>query len=226
MVFRNMFMGIMVAFLLGGCAVTEQISDYFFGEDEELSPPELMAEGMERMESGNFKEAVEAFQNVKDRYPYSRYAITAELKVADALFMTEEFDEALDAYDEFERLHPKNEDIPYVIYRKGMCHFRQITTIDREQSHTLRAKEEFERLVKRFPRDDYANRARKNLRKCLIYLAEYELRVARFYFKMGKYKAALERYNYIIQNYPDMGQYHEALEYIAKCKEKLSEENQ
>ena len=140
LVFRNMFMGIMVAFLLGVCAFTDRISDYFFGEDEELSPPELMAEGMERMENGNYKDAVEAFQNIKDRYPYSKYAITAEMKVADALFMTEEFDEALDAYDEFERLHPKNENIPYVIYRKGMCHFRQITTIDREQSHTLKAK--------------------------------------------------------------------------------------
>jgi hypothetical protein len=42
---------------------------------------------------------------------------------------------------------------------------------------------------------------------------------------MGKYKTALARYTYLIQNYPDMGQYHEALEYIGKCKENLAEEN-
>ncbi|MGD2127307.1 MAG: outer membrane protein assembly factor BamD, partial [Desulfobacteraceae bacterium] len=71
---------------------------------------------------------------------------------------------------------------------------------------------------------DYANRARRNIRKCLIFLAEYELYVGHFYFKKGKYRAALGRYTYIIEHYPDMGQYHEAIEYISKCKQKLAEE--
>jgi hypothetical protein len=26
-----------------------------------------------------------------------------------------------------------------------------------------------------------------------------------------------------MENYPDMGQYHEAIEYISKCKEKIAE---
>ena len=34
----------------------------------------------------------------------------------------------------------------------------------------------------------------------------------------------MNRYTYLVQNYPDMGQYHEALEYLSKCKEKLNEE--
>ena len=85
-------------------------------------------------------------------------------------------------------------------------------------------KEEFERLVKKFPRDDYAKRARKNIRECLIFLAEYELHVGHYYYKKGNYKAALGRFTYLIKNYPDMGQYNEALEYISLCKEKLAEE--
>ena len=200
--------------------------DWFFGEEEEKSTSELMSEGTERMEKGYYLGAAEAFQKIKDRYPYSKYAIMAELKMADALFKKGVFDEAYEAYDEFEKLHPKNKDIPYVIYYKGMCHFRQITTNDRDQSNALKAKEEFERLIKRFPRNDYANRARRNIRKCLIYLSEYELYVGHYYYKMGKYRAAQERYSYIIRNYPDMGQYHEAMEYISLCRRKLSEEKE
>jgi outer membrane protein assembly factor BamD len=105
-----------------------------------------------------------------------------------------------------------------------MSHFQQLKTIDRDQSHTLKSKEEFERLVKRFPRDDYAKRARKNIRKCLVYLAEYELYVGHFYYKMEKYRAAMARYTYLMNTYPDMGQYHEALEYMRRCKEELSKE--
>ena len=207
--------------LLGGCSIVNK----FLGEEEEKSASELMTDGMKNFERGNYGTASESFQKLKDRYPYSRYAIIAELRMADSLYGQEEFDAAYDAYDEFEKLHPKNKDIPYVIYQKGMCNFRQVTAIDRDQSFTLRAKEEFERLVKRFPRSEYANRARKNIRECLIYLAEYELYVGHYYYKMGRYKTAMNRYTYLIHNYPDMGQYHEALEYIRKCKEKLNEEN-
>ena len=84
------------------------------------------------------------------------------------------------------------------------------------------AKVIFERLVRRFPRNEYATRARKNLRTCIIFLSEYELYVGNFYYKRGFYRAALGRFNYILQNYPDMGQYHEAIEKIRIIKEKLT----
>ena len=206
--------------LFGGCAVY----DKYFGEsDEEKRPDELMEQGLQRMDRGDYQAATESFQAIKDRYPYSKYAVTADLKIADSLYYSYEYVAAAGAYDEFEKLHPKDNNIPYVIYQKGMCHFQQVKSIDRDQSETLKAKEEFERVIKRFPRSDYANNARKNLRQCLIYLAEYELYVGHFYFKMGKYQAALDRYTYLIENYPDMGQYHEALEYISLCKAKLAE---
>ncbi|MBN1104201.1 MAG: outer membrane protein assembly factor BamD [Deltaproteobacteria bacterium] len=220
-VFRCLIMCAVCILLTGGCALIEK----YFGAEEEKGAPELMAEGTESFERGYYEEAKEAFQKLKDRYPYSKYAITAELRVADAMYEEEEFDEAYEAYGEFERLHPRNPEIPYVIYQKGMCQFRQVNTIDREQTHTLKAKEEFERLIGRFPRDEYAQRARKNIRKCLIFMAEHELYIGNYYYKMGKYRAALARYTYLIENYPDMGQYHHALELIARCKDKIEKED-
>jgi outer membrane protein assembly factor BamD len=212
--------GLAALFLFNGCSLLE----FFLGPEEEKYPQEIMADGIKDLEAGRYQSAVEAFQNIKDRYPYSKYALIAELKMADALYLQKEYDLAYEAYGEFEKLHPKNKDIPYVIYQKGMCHFQQVKSIDREQGHTRNAQQEFERLIRRFPRDDYANRARRNIRKCLIFLAEYELYVGHYYYKRGYYSAALGRYLYIIENYPDMGQYHEAMEYISKCKEKLAEQ--
>jgi len=219
LIIRNILLGTIVLFLLGGCS----LYDKYFGGKEDKRPSELMREGMKNFERGSYEEATEAFQQLKDRYPYSKYAILAELKMADGLYEKEEFEEAYSAYDDFEKLHPKNENIPYAIYKKGMCNFQQVTAIDRDQSFTLKAREEFERLVRRFPSSEYANRARKNIRECLISLAEYELYVGHYYYKMGKYQTAMNRYTYLIQNYPDMGQYHEALDYISRCKEKLKE---
>ena len=209
-----------IVIFLSGCALWNRL---FLSEEEEKTPAQLVSEGMDFMERRRYEAATEVFQKVKDRYPYSKFAVQAELKMADALYKRKLYDEALDAYSEFERLHPKNRDIPYVIYQRGMCHFSQVRTIDRDQLHTLWAVEEFERLVKKSPKSVYANKARRKIRECYIYLAEYELYVGHFYFKMKKYLAAMGRYEYLLQNYPDFGQYQEAIEYLSKCKEKLAE---
>ena len=219
---KGLVAGLMLLFFFGGCAAI----DRFLGRGmDERDPAELMEVGMKNLESGRYSDAVKAFENVRDRYPYSKFAVTAELKLADALYRTGEYEQAFEAYDQFERLHPRHSEIPYVIYQKGMCHFDRITTTDRDQFQTQRAREEFERLIARFPREDYANMARKNLRKCYMYLAEYEIYVGHYYFKRGYYRAALARYTAVIEKYPDMGQYHVALTYISKCKERLAAED-
>ncbi len=214
----------MVAFVfVQGCS--------WFGigtEKEDIRGAEqLMQDGMEKWNRGDYEGAADAFQKIKDRYPYSKYAVQAELKMADSLFMRQLYNEAYDLYKEFEKLHPKNPQVPYAIYQQGMCHFKQVGSIDRDQSHTWLARDEFERLIKRFPKTKFANQGRRKLRECYIKLAEHDLYVGRFYFKAKRYKAAEGRFLYILQNYPDLGQYHEALKYLNKCEAELAkiEEN-
>ena len=105
----------------------------------------------------------------------------------------------------------------------GMCHFLRIRTYDREQEHINKARDMFERLIEKFPDDEYAYNARKNLRKCLTFLAQYELYVGNYYLKRSKYISALQRFTYAIENFPDMGHYHEALEKIGECRQKIAE---
>ncbi len=196
----------------------------FRGEEPEKSPEELMSEGLSAFDDGDYTEAVESFQKLKDRYPYSKLAVQAELKLADALFKKKEFEEALEVYREFEKLHPKNKSIPYVVYQQGMCNFLRMNSIERDQTSTKKALKEFERLRREFPTDSFSLQAQRKIRECLINLAEYEFYVGHFYFKAGHYLAALRRFEYVITQYPDLGQYGKALIYIAKCKEKLAEQ--
>lgn len=188
----------------------------------QMGPEEFLARGLNRLEHSEYELAINAFQAIKDRYPYSKIVITAELKMAESYILSKDYESALDVYDDFERLHPKDSNIPFVIFQKGLCNLKQVRTIDRDQTYTAKARVEFERLVRRFPENDWANKARANIRKCITYLTEHELYVGHFYYNMGEYASALDRFTYLIKHYPDMGQYHEALEYISKCKEKLA----
>ncbi len=198
---------------------------WFRGEEPEKSPEELMNEGTSAFRDDNYAKAVESFQKLKDRYPYSKLAVQAELKLADSLFKRKEFEEALEEYIEFEKLHPKNKSIPYVIYRQGMCSFLRMNSIDRDQTDTKEALKEFERLRREFPTNPFSLQAQRKIRECLINLAEYEFYVGHFYFKAGHYLAALRRFEYLITHYPDLGQYGKTLIYIARCREKLAEKD-
>jgi len=196
-----------------------------FGKGKpDKSPEQLMSEGISRFSQGSYEEAAERFRELKDRYPYSSLAIHAELKLADSLFKREEFEEAIEAYRQFESLHPKNPSIPYVIYQQGMCYFLRIRTGDRDQANTSKALHEFERLTKAFPDDQYSVKAKDHIEKCLTNLAEHEFYVGHFYFRCGHYEAALKRFSYLLEKYPEHGPREKTLAYIAECTERLSQE--
>lgn len=195
---------------LTGCA--------WFGNEGEKRADELIKEGVENYDKGNYKKALDAFEQLKDWYPFSNYAILAELKIADAHYHLQEYPEAVAAYEEFERLHPRNEATPYVVYQIGLCYFEQIDTIDRDQMPARKALETFRRVIGQYPDDPYARKAQNHIPACYMSIAGHEFYVGRYYFSQGYYKAALERFTAVITEYPDVGYHQKALIYIAECE--------
>lgn len=218
--FKNIISYAFLMVFLAGCASSGSDSVEVTEKNE---AEDLMKSGLEAFDEKYYTSARESFQKIIDRYPYSQHRFDAELKLADAFYYEKEYESAFDAYNEFQRLHPKNPKIPYVIFQKGMCRYNRTSTVDRDQSNTLMAKDEFERLVNSFPDTEYAGRALWKMRECYILMARAELAIGHFYFKMKKYEAAMGRYRYVLENHPDLGQYHEAIESLTKCREKLSQ---
>ena len=220
--FRLIALVLILLWLLGGLTGCTCL----FGSKKDQSAEELAEKGMEAFEDEDYHDALEAFNTLKERYPYSRYAILAELKVADAHFHREEYPEAISAYEDFVQLHPKNEAIPYVLYQIGACYFEQTLSKDRDQSPTRLAILSFERLLKEYPDSAYASDARKKIVDCRKLLAEHELYIGRFYYKSKHYGAALTRFEGILTGYIDVipsETQRELDKLIMACKEKLLE---
>jgi outer membrane protein assembly factor BamD len=183
-------------------------------------------EGMESMQKRDYKNAIKSFQQLKERYPYSEYAILAELKLGDAHFYNKNYAEAVVAYEEFTRLHPRNEAIPYVLYQIGMCHFLEFNTIDRDQEDTRLAMDAFRRLIQAYPEAEYARRAEKQLYECQKRLVAHEFQVGKFYFRNGEYASAQARLDTIYQLYPealaDLGYKEEVRELLAASAQEVT----
>ena len=208
------------------CLLSLFVGCSWFGDHEmEKSAQELVSDGMEEFNSGDYKQAIDNFEKLRDWYPFSKYAILAEYKIADSYYLREDFMEAMLAYEEFENLHPRNEVIPYVVYQIGMCWFNQIDTVDRGQTATAKALEVFDRLIKQFPNSKYTKKAKTRLITCLKSLAGHDLYVGRFYYKTGHYKSALGRFKSVVKGYPELLIIQkEAKEYINLCQEALKGE--
>ena len=193
----------------------------FFESKTEKSSDQLTSLGMEAFSEGDYREAIEHFQKLKDWYPFSKFAILAELKIADSHYYLKEYEDAIFAYEEFENLHPRNDAMPYVVYQIGLCNFERIDTVDRDQTTARKALESFQRLKKSYPNDPYTQKAEANIFKCNSSLAGHEFYVGLFYFKSKHYKAAISRFKTVLTEYPDVGIHKEAMEYIARCEAKL-----
>lgn len=215
---RIFLLCILVPFLCSGCAI---FNLFWEGEDDETAQT-LAWDGIDDYETGDYEGAREAFEKLKDWYPYSEYAKLAELKIADANYRLGNYEEAIFAYEEFESLHPRNEAIPYVIYQTGMCYFEQMDTPDRDQVSTRKALDTFGRLVRDYPNDPYAVKAQENINTCLRSLAQSELNIGLFYYNDGHYKAALRRFKNVLSRYPDVGIHQEALRHIMQAENALA----
>jgi outer membrane protein assembly factor BamD len=187
------------------------------------TPDGLYQQGLEHYQDGSYKKSVEVFQRLKEEYPLSRLAIMAELGIADSYFSDKEYPDAELAYSEFLNLHPTNENLPYVMYQIGMCHFNQVTTIDRDQSETFKALKEFERLTARFSDSKFSFMAEKMIRECKKKLGEREFYVGEFYFNIKQYRAALRRFEKIAREYANVGLDYKVSYYILESKRLLAE---
>jgi outer membrane protein assembly factor BamD len=165
----------------------------------------------------NYPRAIELFQEVIDNYPYSDYATLSELKIADIQFDRGNYLEAAGYYQDFVELHPTHAEVPYALYRHGLCAYAQINEADRDQSSTHDAIEQFQALIERYPDSEYADDARARLQDASDMLARHDVEVGDFYLGRGECHAAARRYRQALSAYPDHSDYRRTMYQLANA---------
>jgi outer membrane assembly lipoprotein YfiO len=92
------FLGLIILAITSGCGL--------FHKDTEKTATELLTEARAEYQDKDYRDAVELFQQLINWYPFSEHVAEAEIKIADAYYEMEKYNEAIRAYNSFERLHP------------------------------------------------------------------------------------------------------------------------
>jgi outer membrane protein assembly factor BamD len=195
--FYSVILGAWLTLMLVACSSNDKRSD---------TPDGAYAIAEEFDKEERYEEAAKRYNEVKNKFPYSRFATLAELAVSDVYFKQESFAEAQVSYQSFKDLHPKHARIDYVTYRLGLSYYMQLPpTIDRDLTLAKSAILFFDEVLSRFPQSEYAKEAREKRDSAVKMLAEKEQYIADFYFKREKYDSALSRYEFLLKNYPNIG---------------------
>lgn len=207
------FIGVLVTFSFLGCASSDK-------KDPETAES-LFERAKELDKNGRTEEAIAKFQEVKNKFPYSKLATDAELASADVSFKEENYAEAQVAYQLFRDLHPKHPQTPFVIYRLGMSIYLQIPeSIDRDLSITQSAIDTFSELIKQYPDYEHVAEAKDKRLDCLKKLAEKELYITNFYLKKKQWESALNRAEGVLVNHKGLGFEERALARASYAAEK------
>ncbi|MGZ8500442.1 MAG: outer membrane protein assembly factor BamD [Candidatus Binatia bacterium] len=191
--------------MLPACSSTSLPSMPWSGSAAKADPTAeaLFEEGTRNFNDKKYVRAIDSFTKIKTDHPFSPLVTQAELKVADAHYLNEQFPEAINLFKEFQELHPTSEHLPFVTLRLGQAHFDQFTAVDREQKNTELAKGYFEAVITKYPKSPQAAIAKTKLAQAIEYLAEHEFSAAEFYFKQQKFAAARDRFEEIVRKYRD-----------------------
>lgn len=193
--------------------------------DIDTSTPEGAFKLAEKYEKDDrFEEAINQYNQVKNKHPYSKLATESELRVADIYFKREDFVEAQNAYQVFKELHPSHPRIDYVTFRLGLSFYNQLPpTIDRDLSVADRAIIYFDEVIQSFSKSPYVKESEDYKLKSLKMLAEKEFYIGHFYFIRDDFESALGRFEDLLQRYPNLGMDAKALYGAAVSAHKIKD---
>jgi outer membrane protein assembly factor BamD len=199
-----------------------------------MSPNRLYAEAKDEMGASQWDKAVPLLEKLEARAAGTPLAQQAQLDKAYAHYKAGEQALALATLERFIKLHPASPALDYAIYLKGIANFNDdlgllssITRQDLAERDQKAAKESFEafrELTSRFPESKYTPDALQRMNYIVGSLAQYEVHVARYYFKRGAFLAAANRAQQCLTDYRDVPATEEALYILYRSYDALGME--
>jgi outer membrane protein assembly factor BamD len=171
----------------------------------------LYSHGVDALTAKNYNVAVTQFDQVEENYPYSSWAVNAQLMQGYTQYLQNKYTDSIGTLNRFIQLHPTSRDIAYAYYLRALCFYEQIADISRDQKGTQEAMSALQDVVNRFPDSAYARDANLKIDLCRDHLAGKEMEIGRYYEKQHLYAAAIGRFQRVVDDFQTTNHVPEAL---------------
>lgn len=211
---------------LAGCGSTPK------DETAGMATSKLYEEAKEEASVGNWERATKLYERLEARAAGTPLAQQAQIDLAYAFYRSGEKAQALSTIERFIKLHPSSPALDYAYYLQGLINFNENLGLlgrlsrqdlsERDQQASRDAYQSFRQLVTQFPDSKYTPDSQLRMNYIVNSLAQYEVHVARYYYRRGAYVAAANRAQQAVQEFQRAPAAEEALYIMALSYDKLS----
>ena len=196
MIMRDKILAIMFFLMLVGCSTKNNRLNIKTTTEEQL-----YEQGMKKVKSGDYHNAIKTLERFEERYPASRHYADVLILKAYSSYSEDKYTEAILTVDDFLQQFPVHKEVAYMYYLKSMSNYNQIMDVGRDQGFAILAKEGFETLIHLYPHSKYANDAKWKLEYIDNILAGKEMDIGRFYLRTNKHISSINRFKNVIENH-------------------------
>ena len=209
-----------MASLLGGCGGGKTKTKVAIEEAKTGRDRELFKSGVAEIRSGHEDAGRMELSTIINTYPDSPLVKASKLAMDDSFYLeggTKNLAQAEAGYREFLQFFPDDALDDSVMLKIAEIHMRQLMASDRDTTHAKQAEHQLKELLRMHPDTPMKAEVEGRIREIQEYLAEHEMRVARFYYDLRQAPEATRlRTEEILNKYPNYSRFDEALYYHAK----------
>jgi outer membrane protein assembly factor BamD len=191
----------------------------------------LYKEASDDLASGGYERAIKTLERIEGLAAGSVLAQQALLDLAYANWRAGERATALTTIERFIKLNPSSPALDYALYLRGLVNFNDNLGLlgnlfgqdlaERDQKAARDAYQAFKQLSDQFPNSRYSADARQRMTFIVNSLANYEVHVARYYYRRGAYVAAASRAQQAVGEFQQSPAAEEALYLMVQSYDKL-----
>ena len=173
---------------------------------------ELYTDAREKLELGDYSDAIEAYDFLQSKFPYGVFSEQAWLDKAYAWFLLDRNDTASLELREFLRNYPGHKHSDYAYFLLALLQEASNFSINNEYindpartdvSSVAEALRRYKIILEKYPDSPYVAPAKQRIPVLRNRLARHELYVANTYFDRKAWVASINRATNIIDTYPD-----------------------
>ena len=179
-------------------------------KEEKITAETLYLKAFEILKDKDYLTASEAFEKIDDEFPFTKWSIKGQTMAMYANYRLNEFEKVIQLADDFTKLHPTSEYVPYALYMKGLSYYNKIPSIDRAQDFTHEASLAFRELIAKFGDNEYIADAKEKIIFIDEHLAGSKMSIARYQIDAQNYVGAIKNLNEVISRYHNTNQVPEA----------------
>jgi outer membrane protein assembly factor BamD len=149
------------------------------------------------------EQVIDIYKKVVLNAPYSSYAPIAQFRIGELYKKIDFYREARDAFQKVIDNYPDSSIAMEAKFQLALTASVASGGSNYDQSLTEQAQKEFEAFKRAHPDSELAKRAEKESQELIEQRANYYLKTAGFYERIGKYESAAIYYNKILDEFPD-----------------------